>query len=558
MGIWKKYYLLGLVLLLAAILRFWNLAGNPPGLTWDEAALGYNAYSLLQTGRDEYGNLLPLNLKSFGDWKPALYAYLDIPFVAAFGLNELAVRLPSAIFGILGVFGVFLLTQELFKKKGLAILAAFLLAISPWHLQFSRPAFEANVALTFNIFAVYIFLKALVNKKLLIISAFLFGLSLIIYQASKLFIPLVISGLMIIYWNRVKESKFALYSLLILFGFLLMIAFTFFSGQTGRLVAQNFFAYQRSVEQNELISKEYRLPSNGIRFNILHGQWWEYIRGLTERYLIYFSPKMLFVDGDYSQRHRVPDLGALYYFSVILIPLGIIYLIRLGSKESRVVLTWLILAPLPAVLSRDLISILRALNLVVPFAILEATGLWWLIGWLRGNRGNKGNWAVPAGRQGNLGVGFIIIIMFINFIIFIDRYFVHAPHEYSKYWLYGYREVVNEVVSLKDIYHKVVISDTYGQPYIYYLFYSKYPPDKFQKQASLEQRTVDVGTVRNIDNIEFRHIFWPGDRGEKNTLFAGSLEELPDKDILPFKEFNLVKDINFLNGEEAFRIVITR
>ena len=176
MGFWRKYYLLGLILILAIVLRFWNLAGNPPGLTWDEAALGYNAYSLMLTGKDEYGNLLPLNLKSFGDYKPAFYAYLDIPFVAVFGLNELAVRLPSAIFGVFGVFGVYLLTSELFKKRSLALFAAFFLAISPWHIQFSRPAFEAGVALTFNIFAIYFFIKALEKKKLLIVSSVFFGL----------------------------------------------------------------------------------------------------------------------------------------------------------------------------------------------------------------------------------------------------------------------------------------------------------------------------------------------------------------------------------------------
>ena len=427
MGFIRKNSLLVIVLILASVLRFYDLANNPPGLTWDEASLGYNAYSLLLTGKDEYGNLLPLNLKSFGDYKPALYAYLDIPFVAVFGLNELAVRLPSAIFGVFGVFGVFLLVNELFKKRSLALLSSFFLAISPWHIQFSRPAFEANVALTFNIFAVYFFLKAIENKRLLIVSSVLFGLSLLTYQASKMFVPLIVATLMIVYWDKVKGSKFAIHSLLILIVFLLIMAYTFFSGQTGRLSTQNVFAYIRGVEQTELISIEDGLSVNGLRFNILHGQWWEYVRGISERYLIYFSPKMLFVDGDYSQRHKVPDLGALYYFSVILIPLGLVYLLRLGSKESKVVMIWLMLAPLPAVFSRDLISVLRGINIVVPFAILEAVGTWWLVRWFRGNQGNRGNWAMPAGRQGNLGLSIISFIIIINFISYLDRYFVHAP-----------------------------------------------------------------------------------------------------------------------------------
>ncbi|MEK7504094.1 MAG: glycosyltransferase family 39 protein, partial [Patescibacteria group bacterium] len=100
----------------------------------DEAALGYNAYSLLTTGRDEHGHAWPINLESFGDFKPAGYAYMLIPFVKVLGLTELAVRLPSALFGILGVLGIYLLTKELFNRQT-GQLAALMLAISPWHLH---------------------------------------------------------------------------------------------------------------------------------------------------------------------------------------------------------------------------------------------------------------------------------------------------------------------------------------------------------------------------------------------------------------------------------------
>jgi len=545
---WKKYYLLGLILILAAALRLWNLPNNPPGLTWDEASLGYNAYSLLQTGRDEYGTFLPINLKSFGDYKPALYAYVDVPFVALFGLSELAVRLPSVIFGVFGVLGVFLLVNALFKNKRLSLLSAFFLAISPWHLQFSRPAFEANMALTFNIFAIYLFYKGLQKGRFLIFSAIIFGLSLLTYQASKLFIPLLVVGLVLIFWKKVEKSKFVIYCLAILVIFFLMIGFTFLSGQTSRLSTQNFFAYQRSQDDISTISREDGMDTGSAQFQILHGEWWAYVRGLTERYLIYFSPKMLFIDGDYSQRHKVPDLGALYYFSVILIPLGLVYFLRRGGSETKLLLFWLFISPMPAVLSRDLISTLRALNMVIPLTMLEAAGCFWMVTKIRGI---KGGWKY-------LGILVVTLTVALNFFIYLDRYFIHAPKEYSKYWLYGYKQVLVGLETAKFNYQKVVISDNLGQPYIFYLFYNKYPPDKFQKQAVLDQPTIDVGTIRKIDNIEFRHIYWPVDRGEKRTLYLGSLEELPDKDILPFPEFKILEDINFLNGERAFRIVETK
>src|SRR3989344_3343084 len=102
------------ILILAAILRIWQLGSLPPSLTPDEVALGYNAYSILKTGRDEYGKLLPVVFKSFGDFKPGLYVYWTVPFVAIFGLNEFGTRIPSAVAGIISVYLLYLVLQKLF------------------------------------------------------------------------------------------------------------------------------------------------------------------------------------------------------------------------------------------------------------------------------------------------------------------------------------------------------------------------------------------------------------------------------------------------------------
>src|SRR3989344_870621 len=132
------------ILFLAAILRLYQLGNNPPALDWDEASLGYNAYSILKTGKDEFGRSWPISIRSFEDYKPAMYTYLTIPTIYIFGLNEFAVRLPSAFLGTLTVFAAYFLVGELLKKSRwekqceiLALLTSALLAISPWHLQFS-------------------------------------------------------------------------------------------------------------------------------------------------------------------------------------------------------------------------------------------------------------------------------------------------------------------------------------------------------------------------------------------------------------------------------------
>ena len=177
----KEYTFIVLILIVAFFLRFYQLGENPPSLTWDEAAWGYNAYSLGTDGKDEFGRFLPLDyIESFGDFKPPVYAYLDVIPVKILGLSEFAVRFPSALFGVLTVLIAYFLVKTLFHLRGvhphlakasggesatsevskaenIALLSAFLLAVSPWHIMLSRAAFEANVATFFIVLGVFLF-----------------------------------------------------------------------------------------------------------------------------------------------------------------------------------------------------------------------------------------------------------------------------------------------------------------------------------------------------------------------------------------------------------------
>src|SRR3990172_9037297 len=109
-------FMLLLIIVLGAGLRLFWLDKSPPSLNWDEAALGYNAYSLLKTGKDEYGFKLPVTFRSFDDYKPPLYPYVTVPFIALFGLNEYSVRLPSALAGIFSIIAIYLVVSFLFNK----------------------------------------------------------------------------------------------------------------------------------------------------------------------------------------------------------------------------------------------------------------------------------------------------------------------------------------------------------------------------------------------------------------------------------------------------------
>ncbi len=183
----KKYVLLilGIIVALAFGLRIYKVTEIPPSLSWDEVSIGYNAYSILKTGRDEHGRFLPLDtFIAYGDYKPPLSIYFTVPFVAVFGLNELSVRLPSVLFGTATVFLIYFLVLELlgyvsentsntFQKSTqeyLPLLCAFALSVSPWHINLSRAGFEANIALFFVALGVLLTMKAIKKPKYWIVS----------------------------------------------------------------------------------------------------------------------------------------------------------------------------------------------------------------------------------------------------------------------------------------------------------------------------------------------------------------------------------------------------
>jgi len=554
----KKYLILLILVSLAAlVLHLWKLGSIPPSLNWDEAAWGYNAYSILNTGRDEYGKLLPFILKSFGDFKPAFYVYLAVISVKIFGLNEFAVRFPAAVFGSLLIFPLFLIVKELFADfKGkllVAILASFILAFSPWHYHYSHGAWEGNILLFFALLGIWFFLKALrQNNWLFYFSAFSFGVCFYIYQSAKMFIPLIIFGLLILFFREINKSnnKMILIKSLVLLTIMALpiFSYTFLGNAGGRLKIMSVFSYPMSVQEKEQIIQEEGKTAPDFTFAVFHGPPHYFLRAVLGRWLNHFSPRFLFFEGDWTNpRNGVPNAGQLNHLSILLLPLGVFFLISRKIKNQSLIWYLLLIAPLPAALSRDTIQATRSYFMIIPLTIISAFGVYFI--WEKLGKANK-----------FIKAGFLVILTlgyFLSFIYYLDQFFVHAPIQNSSFWQYGYKQVVQFIDGKEQDYQKIIFTQKHGQPYIYYLFYTQYPPQKYQSQAKLIENTQgDVGRVERIDNFEFREIYWPADRQLKNTLFIGGPYELPEQDIDP-KEAKLLKKINFLNGETAFNIVET-
>lgn len=548
------------VFILALFLRVYKLGQFPVGFLWDEAALGYNAYSILETGRDEYGKLFPLIFKSFGDYKPGFYVYLTIPSVAVFGLNEFAVRLPSAIAGSLTVILLYLLLTEAgFTQIGkrittdsIPLVAALLLAISPWHINFSRGAWELNV-MTFEIVLGFFLLLRFLNSNknfYLFSSVVAFVLSFLTYQTAKFLTPALLIAFIFLFKEKLKaiswKQKFV-FVFIFSAVFFLFSYFTITGGRSGRIKVMSLFSYPRSNEESTMIFDQDN--QNKLEFALFHSSPIFFTRSLLGRYFNHFSGRFLFFSGDWSNpRNGIVYQGVMYFFEAIFVVLGLGVLLEKRNQFGSFIIFWLLVSPLFSALTRDSISSVRSFPMVIPLVIITAFGISSCLDLVRKSR-----------RTLFLTGAIIIFLYGISFVRLLDLYFIHDPKANSKDRLFGYKEMVNYLKPLINQKNKVIITTSYGQPYIFYLFYSKYDPKIYQMQAKLKESPVgDVGEVEKIGKIEFRKIYWPDVRGTGNSLFVGDEFDLPLHDVVGQENISLLKEIKFLNGNIAFRIVETR
>ncbi len=535
----KTLISLFIIIAIAAGLRFYKLGTVPASPDWDEAALGYNAYSILKTGRDEYGTFLPLSLRSFNDYKPPLYAYITIPSIALFGLSVWSTRLPSAVMGVLAVLGVYFLVAELLrgrKNDTIPLLSSFLLAVSPWSIQFSRVAFEANTGVTLNIWAVTAFLAGLKKRAYLPVSAVLLALGMYVYPSERVFLPLLIVLLAVVYRRElfVKEHT-KLLILSIILGIVLvapLIPVVLNQTALSRLRGTSSFTDQTTLLARD-ITKLDQDQRGGDRIGLLlDNRRIIFAKTIIAGYLSHFSFKWLFLTGD-NQRHHAPDMGLLYLWELPFLLYGIYRVLKyMKGPVSAVLVGWFLISPIAASPTTGLPHAVRTLVFLPTFQVFTAVGIAAAVSFANTYiSGSKRflRYAVFAG---------VALFAVFNFAYYLDMYFVQQNPEYSEYWQYGYKEAVDLTETLKAKYQKVVVSTTLDQSYIFFLFYTKYDPAKYLASGGTQTNT-------HFDKYEFRKIDWAHEKFDGTTLYVGDPKDIPHGNI---------KNITFLDGQPAIEI----
>lgn len=503
------------ILLLALILRFYQFGRVPVSLYWDEVAVGYNAYSIATNLHDEHGVLLPLMFRSFGEYKMPAYVYLTAPVVKVLGMNEISVRFWSGTLGMIAVVGSYFLAKELLittkvrkslsleKIKAIALLTMFLMAISQWHVHFSRIGFEANGLLTCMIIGFWLFLRGLHHKNSLILSALVLAIGMYFYRGVLGFLPFVgITAIALFYKQLVSREYLKTTIIAGLFFVILAAPITielFSSRGLERTEEVSIFNLKNSEHVEGIVKKQ--SESTGPLSSLLYNRRIGYSLDFLTGYAIHLSPQYLFFQGDINPRHNGSNSGVLYIWTIPFLLIGFVCLWKFSRRIFLFVLVWILVAPIPAALSIPTPHALRSLNMLPMPDFVTAIGLVSLYFMIR----NKYRLFYI------IGVGLIISL---SFGMYLKYYYFDWPAHSAESWGDGHKQMVEYISQNNGKYDKVVISGHYWQPYIYTLFYTNYDPVLYQQN----------GDNREFGKYKFGGTAWDHEQydQELDTIDLGS------------------------------------
>lgn len=448
----KRYWIPIFIILLGVVLRTYEFGTNPSGVYLDEASHGYSAYSLLLTGRDEYGKAWPILFRSFGTYPPGLYNYLSVLPIKVLGLNAVSVRVTSLVMGIILVI---LCTFFVSHRLGLVV------AITPIFIFVSRAAFEPNLGLVILFLGLILFLRK--NNYL---SVLFLSLSAYAYPSER-FLSVVL--LLLLFRRNWRLILFGLILQLPLF----LISFT---------------------------------PAGSGRFQSLSGG------NPIRLYLAYFSPDNLFSKPDPDLQRSYPELSVFYWWMVVPLVLG---LIKFYKKPNYLLLTLILVSPIPGAITKDYFSTLRVLPLFL--------GLAWIIslGWPK----NK----------------FINLLLIFAAVAELYSNQTLLKNERSTVWNTEYISIARFIREHPND-HFVLDNSRVGPSYILIAFHNSVDPTVFQSkfdrtwQDNYYSHTESDNNI-DLQNTSVRPIFWQDDVYKEQyligDLLAVSKDQIAEHKLIP-------------------------
>ena len=563
--------------------RLYKLTSVPPHLHVDEISFGYNAYSLLKTGKDEYGVFLPFILRSFDDYRSAVLSYVMIPFIQFFGLTIFTLRITTVFISFVTLLSLYSITLSLLNlgnakknvlsqngEKYCALSAAFLYAVSPWSIFVSRIAIDTNLSLALFSAGFAFFLHYIIKKRVwnLYASFILFSATLYAYNGIKLFLPFFMFLTIILFSKEILKKKMH-FIFAVVVSVLLLLPLLNAARSHDNLSRFTYLNYLTQKESTILSLSSQRLVYDRANHNILGGvfdnrrfAWFPF--SLTN-YLSNINPTWLYADDEINIKYKVPGFGLFYILELPLLFVGLYFLTekKVFSKKILILLgVWFATAIIPAGMTIDTPNAVRIYPMLLVFLIIEAIGLYFIA---KNIYEEKNLYKKILLSCIILGIGAFSLLWFFS------SYFYNFPREYSHLYHYGESEAVLYARAHEKEYKHILVSNrgdlTFS--YIYYLFLNRYDPKKFLAQGGTKSgnffadhtigKYVFLNPNISIDKDGIT-IINPAfiDNLDKNTLYILDKSDLPKEENIKYdllQKLRILKIIKYLNGEDAVFIL---
>lgn len=486
--------LLILIIILAAFLRLYRLDEIPAGIHADEESHGYNAFSLLETGKDRYGQSFPILFRSFGSYQPPLYTYLSILPVKVFGNTIFAARFLSAMAGLLLVLTTYLFALQIFNpqyKNKLALVCAFIIAISPWSIFFNRLTAEGSLGVSVFTLSILFFTYSLKNIKYFPVACLVLGLSTHAYYSERIISILFLPTFILLF----KDNLFKKNKGWIIFGISIFLI---------SLIPHILIAFSGALTK--------RLSQVGLSNGAFP------VMEIIKKYIIYFSPANLFFDTGQNLGRISSDMGVFYSWFMLPFFAGIKFMNKyLAPGYLKILIILIIVTPISAALTGDNFYPLRILDLIWIFSLIIAIGIFGIYQ------------SIPK------KIIFISISLacFISLTSFYISYFVLFKYERAKDYGYSYVSLLQYLKKYPQ--YRIIIDSTreYGAG-LRIAYLTKYNPADLQKQLQSQLKTpyysaeVNLNEDYKMDNIETHFLNWQ-ESNLKNVILVGDILSISDK-----------------------------
>ncbi len=459
--------ILVIIIIFGALIRLYNLTNVPSGLHIDETQSAYNGFLISKHLTNIHGEFLPTDIDYFEDYRPALSSYLTAPFTFLLGNNEVSARLPSALAGILTIFLTYKLCLLLLKDRNIARFSALFLAVSPYHVVFSRASTDGIIDIMWSVLSLICIISFFKGRggKWIFFAYIFWILGFFTYQTSRFLTPIMVL-ITTVYGHFILKVNFKKILIVILF----LIAFLIFplgyfikSGKAGgRFDQVSVFSFpetQRSLNETITESGYYKLNPSIVR--TFHNKITAYTEEIGHRYISFFSPDTVLFNTTLPIRYSVKNIGMITIFEFIGLLSAVYFSIRKKERKMLLFCGMLLIAPIPSAITFEASpNFQRAIYLLPFWQILAGYGTYLALISLPRKLLRPTIYLASSS----------IFIWYLAF--FMYQYFLITPVHEPFYRADEQKELALYLNSKDVVDKKIILSDNAGT-YIYYLFFNK-------------------------------------------------------------------------------------